>query len=68
MSGSSGVNLRLISCDESISATISPNSDSVVWILALSAVNTSSSSLYKIISDIWTLPVFGSLTWIKNVA
>ena len=68
MSGSSGVNLRLISCDESISAIISPNSDSVVWILALSAVNTSSSSLYKIISDIWTLPVFGSLTWIKNVA
>ena len=42
MSGLSGVNLRLISCDESISATISPNSDSVVWILALSAVNTSS--------------------------
>ena len=39
-----------------------------MWIFALSAVNTSVSSLYKIISDNWVLLLFGFLAWTKNVA
>ena len=62
------MNFILISPEVSISPTISPSSDGVVWIFALSAVNTFLSSLYKITSDICVLLLFGFLTWIKNVA
>ena len=52
----------------SISPFNSPNSDGDVCIFALSAVNTSVSSLYKIKSVNCVSLLFGFLNWIKNVA